>query len=205
MQILEQISIFKVGAKPVQAFTAATTNIITSNAHGLSEGDCVILTTTATLPAGLSLATNYYVISPTTNTFKLSATPNGSEVDITNTGTGTHTYTLQGKAIFVKDIQHIQLDFYTANNANLTIKVLASNQPDVDFNKAQSSTNRWDYIEVFDKEDDSAIDGDTGVTLSGTDDNRSFEINNNHSTLITVQLTAYSAGNLNVIASGASY
>jgi hypothetical protein len=33
--------------------------------------------------AGLSASTDYYVISPSTNTFKLSATSGGSEIDFT--------------------------------------------------------------------------------------------------------------------------
>jgi len=73
-------------------FTAAVTNIITSAAHGLVNGNTVKLTTTTTLPGGLSLATTYYVISATTNTFKLSLSSGGSEVDITDTGTGTHSF-----------------------------------------------------------------------------------------------------------------
>lgn len=72
------------------AFTAATSDTITSNGHGLSNGDVLILTTTNTLPAGLSTGTPYYVISATTNTFELSTSAGGSAVDITSTGTGTH-------------------------------------------------------------------------------------------------------------------
>ena len=47
---------------------------------------------TTTLPAGLSAATNYYVRDVTTNTFKVSATVDGAAVDITDTGTGVHTW-----------------------------------------------------------------------------------------------------------------
>ena len=73
-------------------FTAAVTDIITSASHNLSNADVVKLTTTGTLPAGLAVSTDYYVISATTDTFKLSATSGGSAVDITGTGTGTHSW-----------------------------------------------------------------------------------------------------------------
>jgi len=73
-------------------FTAATSDIITSNNHGLSNGDIITFTTTTTLPAGLSLLTNYYVRDKDTNTFKVSLTSGGAAVDITDTGTGTHTW-----------------------------------------------------------------------------------------------------------------
>lgn len=48
-------------------------------------------TTTGTLPAGLSTGTNYYAIPVSSNTFKVSATLDGSAVNITDAGTGTHT------------------------------------------------------------------------------------------------------------------
>lgn len=73
-------------------FTAATTDIITKASHGLQPGDAVRFTTSGTLPAGLSLNTTYYVVedSFTTGQFKVSTTRWGSIVDITDTGTGTH-------------------------------------------------------------------------------------------------------------------
>lgn len=87
-----------------KTFTAAVSNTITSAGHGLSNGDYVVLTTTTTLPAGLSLATQYYVISAATDTFELSTTSGGSAVDVTDTGTGTHTWTKLGKSrhVFTK-------------------------------------------------------------------------------------------------------
>jgi hypothetical protein len=75
-------------------FTAATTDICTKTAHGFLTGSRVRLTTTTTLPAGLSTATDYYVIKSTADTFKLATTRvnaiAGTAVDITDTGTGTH-------------------------------------------------------------------------------------------------------------------
>jgi hypothetical protein len=79
-----------VASSETTAFTAAVDNIITSASHGLVNGDTVLLTTTTSLPGGLSLETLYYVISKTDNTFKVSLTLNGDEVDITSVGTGIH-------------------------------------------------------------------------------------------------------------------
>lgn len=66
--------------------------------HGFETGDGPFqLTTTDTLPAGSSAATNYWIIVPTdsTDTFKLATSYAnaiaGTAVDITNAGTGTHT------------------------------------------------------------------------------------------------------------------
>jgi len=76
-------------------FTAATSDVITTSAnHGLVNDDTVVLTTAGTLPAGLALLTTYYVLAtPAANTLTLSATKDGSVVDITNTGSGVHTLT----------------------------------------------------------------------------------------------------------------
>lgn len=64
-------------------------------AHGLLNGDGPIrLTTTDTLPAGLSLATDYYVIFVGAGTIKLATSlklaVEGTAVAFTDAGTGTH-------------------------------------------------------------------------------------------------------------------
>lgn len=60
-------------------------------------GTRVRLTTTGTLPAGLATATDYYVIRATDTTFKLATSfanaRAGTQIDITDAGTGTHTVT----------------------------------------------------------------------------------------------------------------
>ncbi len=62
-----------------------------------SQGQAVVLTTTGTLPSGLSLATTYYIIrlSSTTIQFATSqANANaGTQIDITSQGSGVHTMT----------------------------------------------------------------------------------------------------------------
>lgn len=77
-------------------FTAAATDICTATAHGLQTGDGPVqLTTTDTLPAGLALLTDYWIIRIDANTFYFASSRAnalaGTAVDITDTGTGTHT------------------------------------------------------------------------------------------------------------------
>lgn len=74
----------------------AATDLFTATAHGLKALQSVYFTTATTLPAGLSLLTNYYVLpTVTANTFKVATTVAlalaGTAVDITDTGTGAHT------------------------------------------------------------------------------------------------------------------
>jgi hypothetical protein len=58
-------------------------------------GTRVRLTTTTTLPAGLALATDYYVIKMSDTTFELASSyanaVAGTQINITDAGTGTHT------------------------------------------------------------------------------------------------------------------
>lgn len=79
------------------AFTAAVTDICTKAAHTFLTGLKVQLTTTTTLPAGLALATDYFVIYLSANTFSLASSlvlaQAGTAIDITDTGTGVHTIT----------------------------------------------------------------------------------------------------------------
>lgn len=73
----------------------AATNLFTSSGtHNLAAGDDIKFITTATLPAPLVAGTTYYVIASglTATAFKVSATPGGAEVDITDTGSGTHNW-----------------------------------------------------------------------------------------------------------------
>lgn len=82
-------------------FTAdASTDVITwtsttNKPSNILTGTRVRLTTTTTLPAGLALATDYYVIKVTDSTCKLATSyanaVAGTAINITDAGTGTHT------------------------------------------------------------------------------------------------------------------
>ena len=66
---------------------------IESTNHSLDEGDVIRFSTTDTLPTGLALATDYYVVgTPATNTFFVSATESGTPIVYTDAGTGTHSW-----------------------------------------------------------------------------------------------------------------
>lgn len=67
----------------------SNTEIITAYGHDLlADAPVSVSNSGGGVPGGLSVATPYYVISPTTDTLKLSATSGGSAVDITGAGTG---------------------------------------------------------------------------------------------------------------------
>lgn len=106
-------------------FTAAATDILTITAHGLLTGDGPFqLTTTDTLPAGLALATDYWVVRLSANTFSLAASYADATaatpivVDVTDTGTGTHTMTRPDYVDETGD------DFVMNNPANVLVNSL---------------------------------------------------------------------------------
>jgi len=82
----------------IGTFTAVTSPTFTfGSTQGTPPvGQAIQLTTTGTLPTGLSINTTYYVISTSTNTCQLSTTLGGSAVTFTNSsGSGTHTAVTQ--------------------------------------------------------------------------------------------------------------
>lgn len=73
------------------ATTAATGDTFTITAHGMSNGDQVVLTSVTTTTA-VKADTPYYVVNTATNTFKLALTKGGAAIDID----------LDGSAVVVK-------------------------------------------------------------------------------------------------------
>lgn len=101
------------GASALKGFfsvdTTLTNDQLFSAAHGMSDGDRVMLFNvfSETLPTGVSEGTIYFVVSSATNTFKVSATQGGAAVDITAIGGGEgfwqrvipETYNSQGQVV----------------------------------------------------------------------------------------------------------
>lgn len=65
--------------------------IVAWNAHGLAANAPVVFQTTGALPTGLTVGTVYYVLSPSTNSFNVSATPGGAAIGTSGAQSGVHT------------------------------------------------------------------------------------------------------------------
>ena len=81
------------GSTATFTVTIASPAVFTANAHGLAANMPISFTTTGALPTGLVAGTVYYVLSPTANTFNVSATAGGAAINTTGTQSGVHTYT----------------------------------------------------------------------------------------------------------------
>lgn len=93
------VIVFQAGTLPAYKGSAGGTftvdsssNEIIKTAHGKSVGDRVHFSSTVTIPAPLNATVVYCIISTTTDRYKISTTCGGAEVDITNSGSGTHSY-----------------------------------------------------------------------------------------------------------------
>lgn len=180
------------------AFTAAD-NIITSAAHGLKQNTIIKVASDDTLPAGLSASVYYYVINVTTDTFQVSTEKDGLAVEITDAGTGNHTFDVQGaqEPCFTDGFRHQELEIYSDNSSNdFTVKIAISDQEEKpNFNNAASESNRWSYVQIKDLADGSTVAGATGIAVSGAI-KRLFEINSNKVRWVCPIVSSYTAGDL---------
>jgi len=83
---IQETGTYQMGTAPTFTVVTTTNVITTSTAHGVIVNDIITFTSTGTLPAGLALNTNYYVISiPLANTLTVSLAEGGTIVNITTT------------------------------------------------------------------------------------------------------------------------
>lgn len=123
-----------------QTFTVSASKI-TKTGHGLENGMRVrFFSSGGSLPSGINFGVDYYVVSKTTNDFRIATTLGGSAITITGTGSGTLTYLRS---------------LFGLGDGNTTFNV-----PDLrnDFTRGSSSTN---LIGIH--QDDTV--GDFNVTL----------------------------------------
>ena len=116
-------------------FTASTDSGLlltdTVGTHGLLNGQIIQVTTTGTLPTGLSLSTNYYVVNKTANTFKLETSVSAGAIAFTDVGGGTHSwhkptiYTVAGDqtSMFVAD-KYATISNYEDSNWNVSQEII---------------------------------------------------------------------------------
>lgn len=122
------------GSTATVTISNASPGVVTHTAHGKSNGQPVMFTTTGALPTGLTAGTWYYVVNSTTNTYQVSATVGGSGINTSSAGSGTHTARYSGSyevygngwapgGILLTTVAWSQsaLDSGTSNDAKLTL------------------------------------------------------------------------------------
>jgi len=108
-----------------------------------------------------------------------------------------------GNKILVEDFRHITASIDLADSPNMTIKCVGSIANDApDFEAAQSASNPYDFLQLIDLQDGNSIDGDTGITVAGSADNRTVNVNTDGLKWISFRITTRSAGNATVKVKG---
>lgn len=79
------------GVSNTVTISIASPGVISWTGHGFAAGQPCKLTTTGALPTGLTAETTYYVKSLDANTFKLSATPGGADINTSGSQSGIQT------------------------------------------------------------------------------------------------------------------
>lgn len=120
-----------------------TENSVVLGTHSYLTGLKGQLTTTGTLPAGLSLATDYYIIVVNSTTVKfatsLANALAGTAVDITDAGTGTHTFTADGATTGTVKLQKI---YSAPSETDAWVDIPSSSQ-----NYSAAGTLLWTYAD----------------------------------------------------------
>ena len=135
---------------------------ITETAHTLETGDKFQLTSSGTLPAGLSLVTDYWAIKIDVNTFavanSLANAISGTKVTITDQGSGTHTLTSENEWNILDDDGF--KSFY-----------VSSGTVEHTLNLPESGNNKGRDVDIFNQPTDSngfvTLDGDGSEEISG--------------------------------------
>lgn len=168
------------------------TDTIAETAHGFVTGDVVQLSTTGTLPTGLSAATDYYVIRVDDNSLKLAASAKdaeeGNAVDITAAaGGGTHTATPQEMDVRALDV-YFRNSSLAITDGGGSITVDAT---DLDIRDLSASQ---DNVAISDGTDTLAVNADGSINI--TDNGGSLTIDDGGSS-ITVDASQLDIDDLN--------
>lgn len=103
-----------------------------------------------------------------------------------------------GTPMKVSSWRHVVLQLSATVNTTATVKIQASASEALpNFAAAQSPTNHWDYIAVYDLQDASLIAGDTGIALNNdtaANNTRQYLVNSDVMQWINVEVTAYTDG-----------
>ena len=126
---------------------AGIPSFINYTAHGRVAGDAIRFTTTTTLPAPLAAGTTYYVSKVVdANKFTISASSGGAPIELTDTGTGTHTCILwYGTAAVSAATTAITLASFTVEGGVLTLT--GSMEANVLFSMTSAGVNKVLEIE----------------------------------------------------------
>ena len=151
-----------------------TTNFlaVTNHTNGvltLTPGDAVIYANSATIVTGLTSGSTYYVKEANTSGITVSATPFGAAVNLTDVGTGNHTFTSNTSTLTVtfQDPYRLRED-YNANNIQRQweyFNVVDVAPAQSDHVRLNGNTSANDELHIVVSDEDGGFTGVPGTIL----------------------------------------
>jgi len=181
-----------------------------------SVGNVVMFNTASSFDDSiLTEDTAYYVVSTSyadlgttasnSDRFQVSTTKGGSEVDFASTASGSdgkYFFTQEMKDAVAFDAGSYEFKTITINAeevASVGFKIVGSDMETApDWYASQSSTNRYDNVAVYDLQNNTELEGDTGITISGTDTNSIYQVYANNLKWLFVKSSNYASGSVDI-------
>lgn len=192
----------------VTSSTDATPIVVTATAHGLANGDRVLIYGHTT-----NLAANgiFKAASVTANTFALVDEFSGANIAGSGGGAGSSGLLIAAPPIVrVEDYRNIIIQASTAGTATTTLKVAgslgkpyasANTSPRYDFpnfGATVAPANPYTFLQIINLDTAAAVNGATGIVVGGTDINNQYECNINAMKYFTIFPITWTQGAITV-------
>lgn len=158
------------GSGTTFTISVASPAVVTQTGHPYLDGDALHFSTTGALPTGIVANTVYYVSIINDNQFNLYRTSPTSLINTSGTQSGVHKAVIQGQSDYiinlnsdtckydrslVVEIQSIQVDGYSTDNIDITIKRPYATVSEI---KSYFENNRNGVTSIIANESDSFIE-----------------------------------------------
>lgn len=195
--------------KAITSSTDATPIVVTATAHGLLVGDRVMIAGHTT-----NIAANgtFKVIAVgSANTFSLGDELTGVAVAGSGGGAGSSGVLVKAAPILnVESYRNVILQVSTSGTATLNFKVAGSlgkpaasstTSPRYDypnFGATVSPANPFTFLQIINLDTAAAVNGATGIAVTGTDINNGYEVNTNAMKYMTVLPNTFTQGAITI-------
>lgn len=184
--------------------------VVTATAHGLSTGDRVLIYGHTTNIGANGI---YKIIWLSSSTFSLQDEFTGANILGSGAGAGAGGLLVKAPPILmVSEFRNIVIQVGTSGTATVNLRVAGSlgkpsssyakvNGPRYDFPNFAATVipaNNYTFLQVIDLVDASAVNGGTGLAVTGTDIAKQYEVNINANKYLTVFPATWSAGAITV-------
>jgi hypothetical protein len=191
----------------ITSSTDATPIVVTATAHGLKNGQRVLIYGHATNVAANGI---FVVASVTTNTFALKDEITGASVAGSGAGAGSGGICVVAPPV-LRAVDFKTADFFILTSGTATVTLCAIGSPGVpepdqssprydypNMGATKSHSNPWGFLQLADLNTGSGITGATGVVVAGTDISNQYEVNTNEVSFLTMIPISWSAGAITI-------